>query len=244
MCVIVEFLGFHSFLSHQTKLLILPQTSHQIVFPEEWSEGIPGDGVIPIMPFSVDETHCCINDPRDPKFFSHKLGKGGVNYELALHIYEDSLIWMSGPHPAGKPDIVIFHEGLKDKIPLGMKGIADNGYRGEKQVLSTPNNLDEKEVYSLKPRAQACHKSFNAISRTSDASMHNSATGLIITKSCLKPSQVFVNIRWKMDLLCLTSSSSIAKQNFLHCLTISISYLCNMIISPSSTFQHKKLKIE
>jgi hypothetical protein len=84
-----------------------------------------------------------------------------VNYELALSIFEDSLVWMSGPHPAGKHDITVFREGLKDKIPAGMKGVADNGYRGEKFVLSTSNRLDSKDVRDFKRRARARHESFN-----------------------------------------------------------------------------------
>jgi hypothetical protein len=70
---------------------------------------------------------------------------------------------MRGPYPAGKPDIVVFREGgLKEKIPLGMKCIADNGYRGEKQLISTPaNSLDAAGVKELKRRARARHESFN-----------------------------------------------------------------------------------
>jgi hypothetical protein len=134
----------------------------EIVWPEEWSQGTPGDGTVPLMPFSVDGTHFRINDPGDPKFHSYKIGKAAVNYEVALKVYEDSLIWMSGPHPAGKPDIVVFREsGLKDKILAGMKGIADRGYRGEKHILSTPNNLDDKELCAFKSRARARHETFN-----------------------------------------------------------------------------------
>lgn len=114
------------------------------------------------MPFTVDGTHCRFRDPMDPKFYSHKYGKAAVNYELAISIYDNALIWISGPHPAGKPDIVVFREGgLREKIPLGMKCIADKGYRGEKQLISTPNALDVAEVKELKRRARARHESFN-----------------------------------------------------------------------------------
>jgi hypothetical protein len=86
-----------------------------------------------------------------------------VNYELAISIYDNALIWISGPHPAGKPDIVVFREGgLREKIPLGMKCmIADKGYRGEKQLISTPNSLGVAEVKVLKRCARARHESFN-----------------------------------------------------------------------------------
>lgn len=114
------------------------------------------------MPFTVDGTHCRFRDPGDPKFYSHKFGKAAVNYELALSIFEDSLVWMSGPYPAGKNDISVFREGgLKDKIAAGMKGVADNGYRGEKLVLTMSNKLDTKEVKDFKRRARARHETFN-----------------------------------------------------------------------------------
>jgi hypothetical protein len=114
------------------------------------------------MPFTVDGTHCHFRDPMDPKFFSHKYGKAAINYELAVSIYDNTLIWMRGPYPARKPDIVVFQEGgLKEEIPLGMKCIADNGYHGEKHLISTPNSLDAAGVKELKRRARARHESFN-----------------------------------------------------------------------------------
>jgi hypothetical protein len=85
-----------------------------------------------------------------------------MNYELAISIYDNALIWISGPHPAGKQDIVVFRVGgLREKSPLGMKFIADKGYQGEKQLISIPNSFDIAEVEELKQHAQAWHESFN-----------------------------------------------------------------------------------
>jgi hypothetical protein len=97
----------------------------------------------------------------DPKFYSHtKYGKATMNYELAISIYDNALIWISGPHPAGKQDIAVFWDGgLREKIPLGMKCIADKGYQGEKQLIRKPNSLNVAEVKELKRHAQAQHES-------------------------------------------------------------------------------------
>lgn len=93
---------------------------------------------------------------------SYKFKKAAYVYELALSIHDNNLVWISGPYPAGNPDIVVFRKsGIKDKIPAGMKGIADNGYRGEPNVLSTPNQLDSKELKLFKQRARAHHETFN-----------------------------------------------------------------------------------
>lgn len=61
------------------------------------------------------------------------------------------------------PDIQVFREnhGLKEMIPAGSKAIADNGYRGEKAVVSTPNSHDHPDVRKFKRRARARHESFN-----------------------------------------------------------------------------------
>ena len=69
---------------------------------------------------------------------------------------------MNGPFKAGRHDIQIFRtEGLKDIIPVGKKVIGDNGYRGEKAVVSTPNSHDPVEIRKFKSHARARHESFN-----------------------------------------------------------------------------------
>ena len=100
---------------------------------------------------------------RDPAFFSHKSNSAGLNYELAISVFSNQLVWMSGPHPAGRSDIQVFRQedGLKDKIPAGKKLIADNGYCGERSIISTPNSQDPQPVRKLKGRACSRHEAFN-----------------------------------------------------------------------------------
>ena len=115
--------------------------------------------------YTVDGTHCRIEEPRnipDKKWFSHKLGKPAVNYEIAIHLYQNKVAWISGPFQAGNHDITIFREegGLKSRIPPGKLLIADRGYVGDDQ-LSTPNDFDNDETADFKRRARARHESFN-----------------------------------------------------------------------------------
>jgi hypothetical protein len=121
-----------------------------------------------IFLITVDGVHCHINEPthpvlkQDPVFYSHKSNRAGLNYELGMSVYDNKLVWMNGPFPAGRHDINIFRtEGLKDKIPAGKLVIGDNGYHGEPNIISTPNSHDPPEVRQLKSRALSRHETFN-----------------------------------------------------------------------------------
>jgi len=118
---------------------------------------------------SVDGVHCQMNEPihptksKNPKFYSHKFNQAGVNYELGISVFYNRLVWMNGPFRAAKHDITVFRtKGLKDMIPDGKIVIGDNGYRGEKGVVSTPNAHDPKELRHFKSRARARHETFNS----------------------------------------------------------------------------------
>lgn len=71
-------------------------------------------------------------------------------------------MWMNGPFKASRHDITIFRRaGLKDMIPPGHRVIADNGYKGEAIVVSTPNSHEPSVLRKFKSRARARHESFN-----------------------------------------------------------------------------------
>jgi DDE superfamily endonuclease len=118
---------------------------------------------------TVDGTHCQIEEPRDKtlslntSYFSHKLNKSALNYELGVSIFKNQLVWVNGPFPAGMHDIRVYREhGLKEKIPLGKKIIGDNGYQGESNTVDAPNVYDCDHVKEFKRRARLRHESFNS----------------------------------------------------------------------------------
>ena len=116
--------------------------------------------------FSVDCTHCRIKEPHstpDKKWFSHKLNKPAVSYEIALSIFKNNIAWVNGPFPAGENDLIIFRkeDGLKSKIPINKLLIADKGYLNEVQI-STPNEFDIDEIKQFKQRVRARQESVNA----------------------------------------------------------------------------------
>ena len=71
---------------------------------------------------------------------------------------------MSGPHKAGTyNDAKMFKEcGLQSKLrEAGKKAIADDGYRGFPNEISTANALDSEEVKEFKARARQRHEVYN-----------------------------------------------------------------------------------
>jgi hypothetical protein len=142
----------------------------KIVWPERWTNGHPSlnDEDNPIFIISVDGVHCHVNEPRhptlskNPKYYSHKSGQAGVDYELGISVFENRLVWMNGPYKASVHDITIFRDKLMAKIPAGKKVIGDKGYRGEKAIISTPNSHDPPDVRHFKSRARARQESFNS----------------------------------------------------------------------------------
>jgi hypothetical protein len=114
----------------------------------------------------VDGTHCWIQEPKhatwsqDRSFYTHKYGKAGINYELAIALFDSKLIWMNGPFKAGEADNRTFKiRGLKQKLQeMNKRGIADGGYPGNPTLLSTPNNHDSKPAKLFKSRALKRHE--------------------------------------------------------------------------------------
>jgi hypothetical protein len=144
----------------------------KIVWQERWNDPESETFII-----TVDGVHCTINEPNHPeysknkKYYSHKNHTSGFNYELALSVQEQKLVWMNGPFPAGRNDVGIFREteGLKEKILAcapGKKAIADQGYRGKDLVgaglpVATSCSLDSIALRTFKGRMKARHESFN-----------------------------------------------------------------------------------
>lgn len=132
----------------------------------KWLWGDDGQPEEEIFVVSVDGVHCTISEPRkmpSSKWFSHKTHGPAVGYEIAISLQRNQVVHVSGPFPAGVPDITIFRSegGLKSKLPEGKYATADRGYRGEPQ-LRIPNVRDAPLVKEFKKRSQARHETFNA----------------------------------------------------------------------------------
>ena len=126
----------------------------KIVWPEEWASAAYSSAK---YLYSVDGVHCRANEiihptlAKNTKLYSHKFNQAGFGYELALSLTSNSLVWINGPFVGSNHDVTIFCEsGLKETTATGKKGIADQGYRGEKGILCTPSSHDSRELQTFK----------------------------------------------------------------------------------------------
>jgi len=118
---------------------------------------------------SVDGVHCRFHEvkhptlSKDPAMFSHKYNGPGLAYELALHVYENRLVWMNGPKKPKNDDYGIYKSALRKKIPPGKKAITDRGYKSNTDpTLAKPNSHDDPELRTFKARARMRQEQFNA----------------------------------------------------------------------------------
>lgn len=126
-----------------------------------------------IWVMTVDGTHLVTlepgdspDNPRDPSYFSFKHHTAGFNYEVGVDLFKSKCIWFSGPHKAGEyNDAKIFREcGLMQRLrQQGKKAIADEGYRGFTNEITTHNSLDTEEVREFKTRARQRHEIYNCM---------------------------------------------------------------------------------
>jgi hypothetical protein len=110
----------------------------------------------------------------DPGFCTHKTNSAAFRYEVALAIWQNQIIQVRGPFKAGEwSDKKIFSQDgadyngdftacLKSVVPVGSKGIADGGYSGHNNQLSTPNRYDAEPLKKVKRRARARQETLNA----------------------------------------------------------------------------------
>ena len=138
---------------------LLPQ---QVVWPEpnEWQTTF----IISVdcVNFGTLETrHPTLH--KDKKLFDRKGGKAGLTYEIALHLWENRIVWINGPFPPndGGDRAIFVNEGLEAAIPDGKKAIADKTHAGLDKI-ALHNSLDCNEVRMFKRRARARQESINA----------------------------------------------------------------------------------
>ncbi|CAB9530689.1 unknown protein [Seminavis robusta] len=121
-----------------------------------------------IFLFSIDGTHCPIEEPRpfSTDWSSFKFGdNAGVSYEIMLLIHKPQVAWVRGPIPPGAyNDIKTFKMKLMEKMETILpekRIVGDKGYRGAKHIISTRNEFDPEEIAEWKDRVLARQESFN-----------------------------------------------------------------------------------
>ena len=103
---------------------------------------------------------------KNPKWYSHKGGGPGIMYEVAMHIWDCAIVWISGGHQASRHDKTVYTEpgGLCERTHPDKKGVGDRGYRTIKGAprlpVCTPNSHNAEEVREFQGRARARQESF------------------------------------------------------------------------------------
>lgn len=179
-----------------------------IVWPNSWGNPDKGDKGDTRFIITVDGTHCLIWEPtldtftQQRKFYSHKFKTAGLDYEVALSIFQPKCVWIKGPYPAAKHDITIFRKHLKGKLlasrnssGVDYMAIGDRGYRGEADLITTPNSHDTEEVRDFKGRAASRQETFNSRIKNFDCMDEKFRHGIEKHKECFYACGVIVQLQ-------------------------------------------------
>lgn len=147
-----------------------------------------------VWAITIDGTHCWIEEPshpefsQDKKYFSHKYGSAGLNYELGISIRDSHLVWMNGPFPSGLNDVTVFKKkGLKQFLrQQGKMAIGDQGYAGHPYQVSTFNIQDSRNCKKFKSRALKRHERFNGYTKSFDCLSARFRHGEARFKNCFE----------------------------------------------------------
>jgi hypothetical protein len=97
--------------------------------------------------------HSAWHDDSNPRFFTHKTGGAGLQYELAVCIKTSDIVSFNGPFPCGEMnDLGIFKSKLKGMLSRCEMVIADRAYRGNSRTI-TPKDVDWRMTYTREERA-------------------------------------------------------------------------------------------
>ncbi len=100
---------------------------------------------------------------KDPLWYSKKLNRAGVRYEVAIAIQTGKIVWVNGPFPCGQfNDVTIFAMKLKKKLGPKEMVECDNGYPGHPDHVRMRSNYVSKVDKRAKSLALARHEGVNA----------------------------------------------------------------------------------
>ena len=119
--------------------------------------------------FSLDGVDCPIAEPRrpiDPAFYSHKLRRAALRYEVGVPLFGNRIVWVNGGVPAGAhPDLVLARQLVVQLLNPGEKVVADSGYRDPAVFINKilrPRTDTEKQYNTWIRRVLARHETVNA----------------------------------------------------------------------------------
>jgi hypothetical protein len=131
----------------------------------EWENRYKGDNGSCCL-VSVDGTDFAIFEPVpfSSKWYSHKLKRAGLRYEIAICIQTGEPVWINGPFPCGSwSDLRIARYALVDALDDGECYLADSGYRDGKQFSVTPSGMhsfSDRQKSAVRSRHETLNKRY------------------------------------------------------------------------------------
>lgn len=120
---------------------------------------------------SIDGTDCPIQEPIpfSSDWWSHKLNRAGLRYEIGISLSRGYIVWVNGPYPCGTHrDIDIFQSGIKRRLLPEELVLADRGYPDFNCCINVPE-LTPAVSQKYLARHETCNgrmKSFKSLSST------------------------------------------------------------------------------
>jgi hypothetical protein len=113
---------------------------------------------------TYDGTDCHIHEQRpfSGGWWSHKFNGPGVRYLIGISVSTSEIVDIKGPFPCGHwPDLKIFRQHVIPKLSQGEKVVADRGFRGEPNFVTTKDNCESPAAREKVNRLLARHESAN-----------------------------------------------------------------------------------
>lgn len=110
---------------------------------------VPVDNESKLVAATVDSTDLPIQEPTpfDAGWYSHKLARAAVRYEVAVSLY-GNIVWVHGPFRAGaNSDLNIFRSRLMEELDENEVIIADGAYQETVCLYSDGLPISMIEIY-------------------------------------------------------------------------------------------------
>lgn len=102
--------------------------------------------------------------PKDTRYYSPKLKRAGLRYELAVCIRTGDIVWIAGPYACGEwDDLSIFRHKLKQMLLPGEMVEADDGYKCQGEPIRIAKEYVSEVDQLAKSRARNRHEHVNGL---------------------------------------------------------------------------------
>jgi len=108
----------------------------------------------------------CLAQGTFKAFYTQKLNKSALRYELAVCIRTGDLVWIHGPFPCGDwPDLNIFRDAIKHQLLPGECVEADDGYKAEDPLVvrapGAARYMEDQWWHKKRGKARKRHETVN-----------------------------------------------------------------------------------